>query len=100
MIERHIYTMPAAPVAFKFISLADARAISGHPSDEALDKYVRRHNSRNPDRLILRRHSCVDQVTLVSALEREAERHTPFFRAARALNLMATDGALSAAEVL
>lgn len=62
---------------FKFIQLSDAIAISGHPSIEALDKYVRRHNEKFPERLILRRHGCVDEATFLDAITREAARHTP-----------------------
>lgn len=75
----------------KFIPLAEACGISGHRNANALDQFVRRHNRRHPEALILRRRGLVEKTTFEEALRIDAAKQTPGFQRAEALRLMAQE---------
>ena len=70
--------------------IAEAVRFEGSPTREAFDKWLRRFNVRNPDRLIRRRWGKIHRADLLAAIDLEVERQTPNFAGAGAISKVAT----------
>lgn len=76
--------VPSAVPSQSWITLAEARAITGHPTTGALDAFIRRHNAKFPASQIRRRPGYIEQGSLLRALDALAEVRTPGAALARA----------------
>lgn len=72
-----------------FISIPEALKLSGRPSRDALDRWIRRHNLRHPDAPVLKRCAAVHRESLLRAMAVEVEQHTPHINRAKAIQELA-----------
>lgn len=69
----------------KYISLAEARHITGRKTDKAVVRFVQNYNLKNLDEPILRIPGYVEENSLLRALDRLAQKHTPGMDVRRAI---------------
>lgn len=69
----------------KYISISEARYITGRKTDTALVRFVQNYNYKNLDDPILRIPGYVEENSLLRALDKLAKKHTPGLEIRRAV---------------